>query len=220
MKTDAESYISLNNRAVSLLLAGNNQQAVSLLSKAFSAVRRELASARSSHKNVTQSSSEFLQHDSFELPFFRDQQFYIYNPAITLSTEQSPSVVIGVEQAPAFSSVIMFNLALTYHRVALTTRNKLCSDKAFSLYKLALRLIQNSDFFGTVGVVKLASINNLAQLRYDQGHFDLAEQGMAHLPAGLQRAAEDGKHGLADTQLHGFLSSLFLLKAPKIAPAA
>jgi tetratricopeptide (TPR) repeat protein len=219
MKTSTDYYISLNNRAVSLLLAGDNQQAVVLLSKAFSYVRRELASARSSHKKFAQSSIEFLQHDSFELPFFRDRQFYIYNLAITLSTEQSPSV-IGVEQAPAFSSVIMFNLALTYHRVALTTRNKLCSDKAISLYQLVLRLLRSFDFLGTVGVVKLASINNLAQLRYDQGHFDLAEQGMAHLPAGLRRVAEVGKHCLADTQLYGFLSSLFLLKAPDIAPAA
>jgi tetratricopeptide (TPR) repeat protein len=220
MKTNTYDYISLNNRAVSLLLAGDNQQAVALLSKAFSSVRRELASARSSHKNFTlQSSIEFLQHDSFELPFLQDQQFYIYNHAIALSAEQSPSV-IGVEQAPAFSSVIMFNLALTYHRVALTTRNKLCSDKAVSLYQLVLRLLKSFDFLGTVGVVKLASINNLAQLRYDQGQFDLAEQGMTHLPAGLRRVAEIGKHGLADTQLYGFLSSLFLLKAPKIAPAA
>jgi hypothetical protein len=64
----------------------------------------------------------------------------------------------------------------------------------------------------------------LSKLSYDQGHFDLAEQGMARLSAGLRRVAEVEKHHgllLADTQRYGFLSSnLFLLKAPKIAPAA
>jgi hypothetical protein len=225
MKTIADYHMSLNNRAASLLLTGDNQQAVALLSKALSSVRRELAFARSSHKSFTTESSLELHHDSFELPFFRDQQFYIYNLAIALSVEQSQSSVIGVEQAPAFSSVIMFNLALAYHRMALTTRNKKCAEKAVSVYKLVLRLLRHFDFIGTVGVVRLASINNLSQLRYDQGHFDLAEQGMAHLSAGLRRAVQvvagkHHRHGLAYTQLNGFLSNLFLLKAPKIAPAA
>jgi len=208
-------YAQLNNEAVALLLAGENQKAVDRLSLALASIRRVVGAAR---YNIAKPHRSCACHDSFPLPHFVDQHCYIYSQAISFDLAMLPRSMDKVAQVS--TAVIMFNLAITHHRVGLLTRNQSCLNRSIALYNLLLKLVRHSDFEGTAGTIKLASLNNLSQLRYQQGNFALATRGLEHLQVGLKQVTQNGNHQFTDDELHGLLGNVYFLKTTNVAPAA
>jgi hypothetical protein len=212
---DIDCCARLNNQAISLLLVGDNPRAVAILNKALNSIKKMLASHRS---NIPGATCSCECHESFILPSFGDRDCSIYNQAISFSTDKLPSTIDAL--AHVCSAVIMFNMALAHHRVGLIASKKTCSNRAISLYNLTLRLLKNYGFGGTAGVVKLASMNNLLQLRYERGEYALARQGLEFLSAGLKQVAKTGQSKLKDSGLQGLITNILFLKNQRVAPAA
>ena len=269
--------VRLNNEAVSLLLAGNDQQAVECLTKSVSLMKRVLARATSHGAPSPSSSSGFIglstsqssrasgpispssassvdssiciHHASSSLAGLADRQCYIYNQALTISNMDcdgvfsSSSSSCHIESyAQVYSAVIIFNMALAHHR-GRRNGNKKCADRAIVLYNMIMRLLRHSGTSGTAGVVKFATINNLSQLRFEQGHYSQAREGLDYLstlmlgaaPAVTSPAAVSSisastttttsaghidQANLEKDDIRGLLMNVLFVNAPKIAPAA
>jgi hypothetical protein len=205
----------LNNQAIALLLVGDNRQSIAILNEALNSIKKKLASCQS---DIPRATGSCECHESFILPSFGDRNCYIYHQAISFSTDKLPST-IG-DFAHICSAVIMFNMALAYHRVGLVASNKTCSNRAISLYNLTLRLLKHYDFGGTAGVIKLASMNNLLQLRYERGEYALARQGLVFLSEGVKQVTKTGQGKLKDSDLKGLITNIMFLKNIQVAPAA
>ena len=65
--------------------------------------------------------------------------------------------------------------------------------------------------------VKLATINNLTQIRFAKGDYEQAREGLDHL-AGFLRIANG--EVLAEPQVAGLLMNVLMFRAPKVAAAA
>jgi hypothetical protein len=157
-----------------------------------------------------------MQMESLPLPNMSDTQCYIYKSVIRISFDKLPSQV--EQAAQVCSAVYIFNMALAHHREGLR-QNQKCSERAISLYNMVIRLLRFSNLRGPAGVVKLAAINNLSQLRYDQGNYDLAREGLNHLSSIVQ-ARSASLLQLSDTELNGVIMNLAFLKPPRVAAAA
>ena len=270
--------VRLNNEAVSLLLAGNDQQAVECLTKSVSLMKRVLARATSHGAPSPSSSSGFIglstsqssrasgpispssassvdssiciHHASSSLAGLADRQCYIYNQALTISNMDcdgvfsSSSSSCHIESyAQVYSAVIIFNMALAHHR-GRRNGNKKCAERAIVLYNMIMRLLRHSGTSGTAGVVKFATINNLSQLRFEQGHYSQAREGLDYLstlmlgaaPAVTSPAAVSSisasttttttsaghidQANLEKDDIRGLIMNVLFVNAPKIAPAA
>jgi hypothetical protein len=157
-----------------------------------------------------------MQLESLPLPNMSDSQCYVYKNVLRISFDKLP---LHVEQATQVcSAVYIFNMALVHHRQGLR-QNQKCSERAISLYNMVIRLLRFSDLRGPAGVVKLAAINNLSQLRHDQGNYALAREGLNHLSSIVQ-AGSASLLQLSDTELNGVIMNLVFLKPPRVAAAA
>ena len=251
-----EYAVRLNNEAVSLLLTGNDHQAVECFTKSVSLMKRVLTRATSHGAppsrigqlspvvlggSIPQSagpisppavdSNIFIHHASSPLPGLTDRHCYIYNQALTISTEGAFSSHIE-SYAQIYSAVVIFNMALAHHR-GRRNGNRKCADRAVVLYNMIMRLLRCSGIGGTAGVVKLATINNLSQLRFEQGNYAQAREGLDYLSALIAQAESsrsspiapspnggvDDSH-IATEDMRGLIMNVLFVKAPNVAPAA
>jgi tetratricopeptide (TPR) repeat protein len=209
--------ISLNNEGVALLQNGDNRAAVGRLTEALSISKIELgylqdnpSVSMNSFNNETHHAS--LVHSSTPLRGLHDENYFIFNQALTLSA--LTDVVSYAHTLQACCASIILNLALAYHRQA-RLGNRICLIKAMKLYKMALRLSWNAPITETTLTVRVAAANNMAQISLEQGDYKKARQeleGVAYLIRfpGLE---EDLRSGL-------LLNVLMVKDAPYAASAA
>ena len=70
-------------------------------------------------------------------------------------------------------------------------------------------------------IAKLASINNLSQIRFDCGEYELAREGLDRLSTFFVRASGNTNNAMLENpEMQCLLMSVLLLKALVIAPAA
>jgi hypothetical protein len=274
----AERAGSLNNEAVSMLLAGNDEMAVARLAQSIALMKRVLAraqaqtavsSSRSSSTSCCSGSASSLSatgpisplveqdlgayaiiHDaSAPLAHLVDRQYYIYNHALTISNNIKEEQNVPLKSyAHVYCAIIMFNMALAHHRRGLQHGNRLtnkkCKDRAIVLYNLILRLLRQSDTTttaalveGSAGFIKLATLNNLSQLRFEQGQYAQAREGLDYLGSLIQRAQlAAGAAASASTEassnnnqaalflesieMKGLILNVLFVKSPQCASAA
>ena len=106
----------------------------------------------------------------------------LYNRAILIPSS-SPSSSRGEEEPSeemvlrAYSTIVVFNLAICHQIISSRTKKFATTylDKAKGLYASALKLTDScccfGGFFRTALVVRLASINNLSQIRVSCGDY-------------------------------------------------
>jgi hypothetical protein len=200
--------VDLNNEAVSMIIAAgdtNNQKAIQLLERSVSIMEKTSAAVQQcsgqAHTNTPLASSaapiiHHHHHETLPLPHtFPDQRWFMYNKALRFSTE-IVSLASFLEDFHVFSAVVVFNLALIYHRSALCGNQKFASlsGKASSLYSLVLKLVDWPGWISsrtsivTCTIVKLAATNNLAQISSESGDTKLAHDFLQHLSAGIRRS--------------------------------
>jgi hypothetical protein len=199
--------VDLNNEAVSMIAAGyaNNQKAIERLKRSVSIMKKTAVAVKqcagqAHNKPLAPSAAPIIHHHHHEivpLPHTMPDQKgrFMYNKALRFSTE-IVSLASFLEDFHVFSAVVVFNLALIYHRSALCGNQKFASlsGKASSLYSLVLKLVDWPGWISsrtsivTCTIVKLAATNNLAQISSESGDTKLAHDFLQHLSAGIRRS--------------------------------
>jgi hypothetical protein len=195
--------VGLNNEAVSMIAAGDasNQKAIQLLRRSVSIIQKTSAAVQQCSGQVykmplaSSATPDIHQHhESVSLHPMPDQRWFLYNKALRFNTSFFPLVSFR-EDYHIFSAVVVFNLALIYHRSALcgTQNFASLSLRASSLYSLALKLVDRHDWRScsrslTSTIVKLAAMNNLAQLSGESGDTKLAQDFLLHLTEAIRQS--------------------------------
>jgi hypothetical protein len=211
----------LNNQGVTALLEGDNKAAVAALTRSIKIMKQEL-SKPTENVDLTKSahcSSDDCEHSTVELPGFQGgQDSYIFADAIKIPEHAGDQTVIDIQ---IYSAAVIFNLALAVHREGNTIDNASPMAKAQKLYSMVLKVLNNQYMNNRVAiVVKLAAINNLSQIRFDCGEYELAREGLDHLSTFMRTSDSTNNAMLEEPEMQGLLMNVLLMKAPVIAPAA
>jgi hypothetical protein len=236
-----QAAIHLNNEAVSFLVAGQEDRALGHLQRAVAVVKKILArhvrtagkqdddSSISSTDSCASSAAD-LCHDSLPLSGLSDPECFIYNRAIRVrfhEHEVTKEPAIQECSAQLLSAIIIFNMALVLHRVCLMKNVSSCAEKPQALYKIVLNLL-NSKSCRTHNKhelawgLKLASLNNLSQLQFEQGDYPTATRGFDLLSSVLS-CDRDSRTStfFAPCEIRGIAMNILCLKmGATIAPAA
>jgi tetratricopeptide (TPR) repeat protein len=212
MSTIFEQAARLNNEGVTALSNGDNQTAIDKLTQSIKWMKQELSKPgadlrRMKSKNTVYEEEEATQ--TVEIP--EVDSAIAFNQAITIpsTTATSGNDEHGLD-IHVYSAAAVFNLALAL-------QHKGEEKKAERLYIMVLKLLLNDHCHLRIAVlIKLASINNLSQIRFANGDFENAREGLDQLSGFLRRAAWI----FEVPEVQGLLMNVLLLKAPKVAPAA
>jgi hypothetical protein len=209
----------LNNQGVAALLEGNDKAAVAALTQSIKMMKQEMSSRPSnSDSKKSTTLSDDCEHSTAELPGFQGaQESYLFTEAIIIPETGNQSVV----NTQIYSAVVVFNLALAVHREGKNGKIESSMAKAQKLYTLASKVLNKNQCMNRVAViVKLASINNLSQIRFDCGEYELARKGLHHLSAFMRASGNTNNAMLEEPGIQCLFMNVLLLKAPVIAPAA
>ncbi|KAG7337850.1 hypothetical protein IV203_012497 [Nitzschia inconspicua] len=225
--------LRLNDEAVSLLVAGQERKALLQLQQAVSIVKRSIArhlqrgqaTATNSESHKHEMTLEQLHQDSVQLSGLNNLQCFVYNRAFRVSSDQLPSLPIE-KAAQTGSAIIIFNMALVLHRACLLQNRTVPASKALALYKIVLHLIKSSSSASPASssmqdiarAIQVAALNNMAQLRFEDGQYAQATRdfgSLANLMTTIQQAP------LGATEMRGIVINILCLKkGAKFAPAA
>jgi hypothetical protein len=227
-----EEAIRLNNEGVSFLITGKDCMATESFSKSLNAVKMLLLNSQekipygeASYSHQASSVCEHsLLHSTTQLPCFQgNEDNYIFQNAITLKAVNLSS---GVDKTimNLYSACTIFNVALLHHRLGMTG-NLTGLRKAEHMYRLSAKLLQQETKAGTSNgtalLVRLAALNNLSQIQFEQGSFREARQGI-HVLSFLVRSAQTWCSALFSIhEWNCLLSNIMMVNAPlNAAPAA
>ena len=214
---DMTNALRLNNEGVMLLLENRDQEAVTSLTQSLNQVKGLLSVSQeapegSQHKDV-------IHHSTYTLPNLQNQNCFIYSNALmfSLTSDNLPSS----EDIHVYTAVIILNIALAYHRKGLSG-NAGCLIKAEKMYEMVGKLLEGDETHcGTSLLVKVAAINNLSQLRFDQGDYQFSRDGFNYLGCLINVAGDNLQHTKCEDHVYrGMLLNALLVSPPDAAPAA
>jgi hypothetical protein len=206
----------LNNHGVTALLEGDDKAAVAALTQSIKMMKQDMSKPSNSDMKKSITLSDDCEHSTVELPGFQGaQEAFIFTEAITIPENGDQSEL----DTQIYSAVVIFNLALTFHREGKNGKIK-SMVKAQKLYTMVLKILNNQCMNRVAVIAKLASINNLSQIRFDCGKYELAREGLDHVSAFLRASGNTNNTMLEEPEIQGLLINVLLLKAPVIAPAA
>jgi hypothetical protein len=206
----------LNNQGVTALLEGNDKAAVATLTRSIKMMKQEMSKPSNSDMKKSATLSDDCEHSTVEFPGFQGaHESYLFTEAITIPENGDRSEL----DTQIYTAVVIFNLALTVHREGKNGKIEFM-DKAQKLYTMALKILNNQCMNRVAVIVKLASINNLSQIRFDCGEYELAREGLDHVSAFMRASGNTNNAMLVEPEIQCLLMNVLLLKAPVIAPAA
>jgi hypothetical protein len=206
----------LNNQGVTALLEGDDKAAVPALTQSIKMMKQEMSRPSNSNMKKSVTLSDDCEHSTVELPGFQGAQTsYIFTEAITIPENGDQSEL----HTHIYSAVVIFNLALTFHREGKNGKIE-SMVKAQKLYTMVLKILNNQCMNRVAVIAKLASINNLSQIRFDCGEYELAREGLDHVSAFIRGSGNTKNAMLEEPEIQGLLMNVLLLKEPVIAPAA
>jgi hypothetical protein len=220
--------IALNNKAVSNLSHCSKKHiAYDFLKRAHQMIRRTMLKQSTSSKSDNDRRLRDMGcvcHGSFPLHFTKDnlRDGYIYNQLLTIDIDQLPSTP---ESAAELSlAIVVLNLALVYHNESLTFQTKGSIELAVNLYNHAIKVLGHADNKGTAGLIRIAALNNLTQLRYELGNFLLARESLQHLALMVSSGSSSVDRRRApvvdDEVKKGMIMNILSLSNQHVAPAA
>jgi hypothetical protein len=204
-----EQAAQLNNAGVTALLKGDQDNAINCMTKSIKMMKQKLtkSSSAGSHK----SKHSYQDAHTVELRDI-DTETIVFNQAIRIQTDGSE----GEIDIHVSSVAVIFNLALAHHHKASSTGEVAYLSKAENLYAMVLRVIDDGAS-RTANLVKLASISNMSQIRFANGDYEQASEGLSLLISFMRQA---NASVFQEPKLQGLLMNALLLKAPIVAPAA
>jgi 4-hydroxy-3-methylbut-2-enyl diphosphate reductase IspH len=169
---------------------------------------------------------------SSPLPSLAGRQNYIYNRAFRFSMEdiicrRTTRRTAAVERTAHIIDVaiIIFNAALAYH-VGSLNGNKAYAKRSIMLYSKVLKLLKNSRSFAGSStasvVVKVAAMNNISQLRFEEGEYHRAQEGLDQLSQLISILKDAPRQQELDENEYReiLMNIIFFLNTPKVAAAA
>jgi hypothetical protein len=215
--------ISLNNKAVSLIGGGDDSAAVEILKRSVDLMKAAVKIDQSCRQGLMPMSLPVnVFHTATEpLPGMHSRRWFLYNKALYFDMDLISTMSRFPGDIEAMGAVTIFNLALVYHRNVLLGNSK-CIEKALPLYSLALNILGDCSSSLTSTTIKLAAINNAAQLRHASGQYKEMAKRLGQLTVVIRRSKESFPSLLHSNQgeLRGLLFNLVLLKPQRLAPAA
>jgi hypothetical protein len=216
--------LRLNNEGVRLLLANKDHESVSCFTQSLNLVKHALSTTHSDQQQHHAPSVAFIHGSTHSIPNLYDTSCFIFGDAITLAEDNDLLLQRSGEQdVHVYSAVIILNIAMAYHRQALLTGSAACRFKAEKMYDMVTTLVANSeDNQGTSLLVKIAAINNLSQLRFDEGDYEASREGFEYLGALINYAETHLSSSLTSQEdtFQGMVLNVLLVMAPEIAAAA
>ena len=206
---------ALNNQAIVALVEGDDTFAIKSMTDSIKLLKLELAKPVTATFADMISASHIGDFKTVEIPDCQssDHHHEIFNQAIHLPCLGDGSHLV----VQVYSAAVIFNLALAHHRQGIRG-NTTCRQKAVKLYDMVLRILDDSLIdFRTAVMVKLATINNLAQIQFATGDYQKARTGLSYLPGFIRHARVDV---LADPQVQRLLMTVLMIREPKVAAAA
>jgi hypothetical protein len=204
-----ERAAQLNNVGVTALLEGDQDTAIIFMTNSIKMMKQALTKSSSGGSHKSKHSDQDAH--TVELPDM-DTETIVFNQAIRIPTDE-PEDEIDIHVS---SAAVIFNLALAHHHKASKTGKVAYLSKAEKLYAMVLRVL-NDGASRTANLVKLASINNMSQIRFANGDYEQASEGLSHLISFMRQA---GDSVFQEPKVQGLLMNVLLLKAPRVAPAA
>ena len=225
----------LNNHGVVCLDRGDMLQAQKLFYEALRCARKEI---HAPSKNL------FLPPIGVEPTFFGtcigldQQQEEIHNTLGLLHSQAFPICRRNFSNEPTVdrticSSIIVFNLALVYHRKGMLEGHQGLVERARNFYEKSYRLLAdtgaNMDSTGDllVDLLCMAMVNNLAYISFDMSDYlRSTEYSNELIRFALSVASSpsiriDSHVSIAlDQQKCNFLLNAMILRSPSLAPAA
>jgi hypothetical protein len=213
-----ETAVNLNNEAVLHLVRGDERMALLALQTAVGRLKVSVHSiCRPSDDDMKEMGSP-TGVEGVDLPPLTNVQSYFYNRALLVVPEDLLHDPVGA--AHLCSVVFIFNLALALHRASLkhihaTTESS--ADRTNALYGMVLKLLPTVDRSDFSGVLRLAAINNLSQLRFEAGDYPGARRGFEEVARLLTMM---GVTRMGPIEVRGLWFNVLLLTVPEFAPAA
>jgi hypothetical protein len=160
------SICGLNNQAVELLISGQTSKASKTFQNAAQLLSHAVANGEHPHYKYAPE-MHFGQSHSIN-PNLQASTFFVYDHAIIMMEPATPALTNGM--LCYYSSVVLFNWALTLHREGMLGRETYLK-KAASVYVRCFQVLpamKSSE--QTSSILTLLVLNNLAQI-----HFELCE---------------------------------------------
>jgi hypothetical protein len=225
MNSLKQEALRLNNEGVMLLLLENReQQAVTCLTQALNMVKDLLAKPSDDNRSSSNPFNKALniQLTAHSLPNLQDSYCFICCSLLAFSLEEAEETFPSEATLQVYSAVIILNIALAYHRKGVSG-NAACLAKAGKMYGVVTNLLSGCENNqGIALVAKLASINNLSQLRHSQGDYNFSQEGFQYLGDLINVAGENLERlSVCNAQMYkGMLLNILCVAPPDAAPAA
>jgi hypothetical protein len=225
MTTSTLSALQVNNQGVSLLLEGRDQEGVRCLSQSLSLIKSRIGGNYTdepmSIMSTTGGEEKAALHEAtFPLPNFEDAHSFLYTAALAFSADCDDSL-INESNSHVYSAVVIFNLALAYHRQGKKLGKSACLVKAERMYEMVIRLLDSeADYQGTALLVKLATLNNLSLLHHEQRNYESAQNGFELLAWTIRSAPSSSMLSSSQMDVDAMLLNVLFVSVPSIAPAA
>ena len=235
-----QQAIQYNNAGVQALVDCNDSLAVESLSKSIRIMKQSLVKIPAKDQSSLDEDYSFCfggeedsdSHETVQLPNVEPgQETFLFNQALhlndkvgycSITTTTEPSE----QEIHLHTATVIFNLALAHHRRGLKNCSSALLIKSEKLYNMLLKLVAHHGYNTSrmALTVKLASIYNLASLRFDAGNFEGAREGLGELASIVHTASHSGPITnlpmFQEPDLRDLLVNVLTLKPPRVAPAA
>lgn len=222
-----QQAITFNNEGVQLLNSGNIPgalhafQTALVTMKAAAACHSELIPRTVLQNDQDDRLLSVLGQQSGSLDGLQNEHCYIYDRPILIPTDME---VLCQGDLDSFvltaSTFVIFNFALTYHQQSKFSGHEGPLRRAGQLYSLTLKTLasveSNKDLHA---VLQCLSLNNLAQLYYDQCEYRKSQSCLEMLHE-LVIATDCIKDYLDETEAEEIMLNLVYLQPPTAARAA
>jgi hypothetical protein len=219
MNCSYQQAARLNNEGVTALVEGDEHHAIESLMKTVKMMKQLLSKSGTTIQVLKSDGSDdgdsscFEDFTTVEVPDISSGESFFFRQAIKMRCDVDGESPLDNY---VYSAAVIFNLALAHHVQA--HRSKSCMIKAEKLYATIMKLLD--DRVGNVQpavVLKLACINNMSYIRFENGNFDQFRESLSELSTLLKKTDKVLFEG---AEVQGLLMSVLLLKDPQVAPAA
>ena len=217
---------SLNKEGVSWLVFGRNNEAIACFKQALVAMKASLLAMPENTRLPLSTCPNPHKYESVSVPF-EESRFYLYSRAAEFSSDNTGTVC--ERDYPLYSALILFNIGLAHHLQSSKeqgVQERALRDAAY-FYTMCMQIIASiQPYFrkSTIAAIKIAALNNLAVVYYEQGnarkaHWILRDAYELLTPTLLQTEQETGRSFNQD-DFDGITLNAVMTKWTFVAPCA
>jgi hypothetical protein len=226
--THFDQAIKLNNEGTSLLVCGEEDLAITKFKSALGIMKRGLAEhqtrTQDSHDGSSDNSDGQMSCDcsphfsplKLTCPVPSLYSSFVYSHALKVSRSCDYLLDSDVN---FLSAAIIFNMAMVYNVKGIRKNSANAQTRSLRLYEMCLVLLENLNSSHVDSfLLRVACLNNMSQIAYEQGDFDSARLMLHNLQYLMSMNVK--QNFFDEDDLHGFMLNVMLMDAPSAARAA